>query len=929
MAHTNGHDATGSCAACAAPQLARNNYFTGKLLVERDFREEQEYLLGKDRRHNHALHGWGTACGLKVKQHPDPACRERYVIVEPGTAIDCCGHEILVERDEYFDLLAHVPAEWLADPPDPGAPPRHKLQICLRSVECPTEDVPALFDECGCDEDGCKPNRIRDAYDLELVLDAPGHAHEGGGPRLDRLCTISIDDAWRIAIDEPARTLHVLTRTSSTDDCGELAHSFAVTSYSTEDQRQVQPTLAGDGRALDVAVSTDGSRIFVAAGEPGGDLYVYVYDSGGPVTPQNTLAVYGAGDAEAMLATGPTGRLYALVTTADDSELHAWDDPSCGTAPTQSSGPFGAAGGDVVVTPDGAKVIVATLGGDALRVCDGEDVSQVEAAALDVNAAKLSIAQTSAGTRLYAARTDHTLRVFGVVLGAADPFPPVTGPASLGTDPPIGIAVAAAGRFAYVLTRTEAAFPGRLLAVDTYRLDSAPNEAVRATLTLDGPLDMLLTAAGRRIYAAYDEGDEGYAGVAVIGVSEADCGELFERTIEGCPACEGDDCVVLATIADYEPGQAIVDADIDNLSDRRLLPSTTVITDVVRCMLEHGGEGGAPGPQGPPGLGIADVTGEFVDGLADAGVDFDGAARVVDLKLPKIADVDGEFVDTLPQAGVDFDPQTGLVHLRLPKGADGAPGLGIADVTGQFVDGLASAGVDFDTTTRVVDLRVPKIADVTGEFVDTLPQAGVDFDAQTGLVHLRLPKGEKGDPGDPVRLELPTIVAVNWPHAGSVPTSDLVRLRNDGLVIAFDRDVLAKTLTADTFEVLYKHASGWAGVELQIRCACAITGRVTGLKVDAGCGMPLDELPPPDQDVEIGDVRAARFVPTGGTWVPGDYVVLMHGDFVLGSKQITLADGRTVNPAVDANHLGPGLPFRCPTGDGVEGGTFRSWFTIE
>ena len=86
MAHTHGHNGNGTCVECATPQLARNNYFTGKLLVERDFREEQDYFLGKDRRHNQELHGWGVVCGLKVKQHPDENCRDRYVIVEPAPA---------------------------------------------------------------------------------------------------------------------------------------------------------------------------------------------------------------------------------------------------------------------------------------------------------------------------------------------------------------------------------------------------------------------------------------------------------------------------------------------------------------------------------------------------------------------------------------------------------------------------------------------------------------------------------------------------------------------------------------------------------------------------------------------------------------------------------------------------------------------------
>ena len=47
----------------------------------------------------------------------------------------------------------------------------------------------------------------------------------------------------------------------------------------------------------------------------------------------------------------------------------------------------------------------------------------------------------------------------------------------------------------------------------------------------------------------------------------------------------------------------------------------------------------------------------------------------------------------------------------------------------------------------------------------------------------------------------------------------------------------------------------------------------------------------------------------------------------------------TLHPALDADHLAPGLlnpgsapiaglPRRCPTGNGTEGGTFESWFSV-
>ena len=81
------------------------NYFTGKLLVERDFTDETRFHMEKLRHHQQQLHGWGVVCGLKVKPHPNPACRDRFVCIEPGSAVDCCGHDIIVREEECVDLM--------------------------------------------------------------------------------------------------------------------------------------------------------------------------------------------------------------------------------------------------------------------------------------------------------------------------------------------------------------------------------------------------------------------------------------------------------------------------------------------------------------------------------------------------------------------------------------------------------------------------------------------------------------------------------------------------------------------------------------------------------------------------------------------------------------------------------------------------------
>jgi hypothetical protein len=52
---------------------------------------------------------------------------------------------------------------------------------------------------------------------------------------------------------------------------------------------------------------------------------------------------------------------------------------------------------------------------------------------------------------------------------------------------------------------------------------------------------------------------------------------------------------------------------------------------------------------------------------------------------------------------------------------------------------------------------------------------------------------------------------------------------------------------------------------------------------------------------------------------PVDVYVVLKCDFVLDE------DGR----AVDGNHRRGGLARGYPTGDGVEGGTFESWFRLQ
>lgn len=207
------------CVPCEIPALCRNNYFTGKLLTERDFLVEQNYMLDKLRLHHAALHGWGIVCGLKVKPHPH--CPHLRLVVEPGLAIDTCGREIriLCEDDDTLELPIPEkpkPEDEEKCPPEPKDededdgkgygknPPakqgyqqeqavvtddpvaqepngggygpqekRYPLYICLRYLECESEFAPAPFDECACGSNGEKPNRVCDGYRLIISRERP------------------------------------------------------------------------------------------------------------------------------------------------------------------------------------------------------------------------------------------------------------------------------------------------------------------------------------------------------------------------------------------------------------------------------------------------------------------------------------------------------------------------------------------------------------------------------------------------------------------------------------------------------------------------------------------------------------------------------------------------------------------------------------
>lgn len=77
-------------------------YFHNQLLLENDFVDEQEYLLGSRYRDTLGLHGWGIAHGLEVTRTSEFMLR-----VEPGFAVDEKGHGIPLIEPQVLTLTPH------------------------------------------------------------------------------------------------------------------------------------------------------------------------------------------------------------------------------------------------------------------------------------------------------------------------------------------------------------------------------------------------------------------------------------------------------------------------------------------------------------------------------------------------------------------------------------------------------------------------------------------------------------------------------------------------------------------------------------------------------------------------------------------------------------------------------------------------------
>jgi hypothetical protein len=596
------HD-PGHCESCDIGPFSRNNFFTGKLLLERDFTDEQTYVVDKLRHHNRRLHGWGVVCGLRVKQHSTPGCRDRFVCIEPGTALDCCGHEIVVRDEECIDLSLLPAIQALETPraggPEEGDEQTHTLQICLRYRECGTEPIPVLYDECGCDDTRCLPNRILESFELDVKVDPPVAADTWDGPRLVRGIDIGFADATRVVFNPADGLLYVLA--------GTTVHAVDRSSRAVLRSHDLTSPVHG----LDVSPS--GTHLYAVREKDGGGLTLTVLQASDfAVAHEEDVP-----DGETPVATGVSpaadGRFLVLVTGAPSLVVYGADLEGASPAPPTSI-TVPADRTLLAISPDGSIAYVA--GTTAGSATDPAPLDAVDIGAETVDAAvgallpgvqPSALSSVGQGSRSFLLVAGANGRLSVVEPSASEVFGPVT-LAGAATD-------LAGAPWAYALETAGGA--SRLQTVGVPRVADGLPDPVGPVVGFSGDAHDLAVAPDA-IYVAYTLSDAEPGGVAVFAVEDEDCRDVLWDSLDGCDDCDEPNCVVLATIRGYRPGFAMLDladpptapdddvpakvARIDNRAGRRLLPSTSALTDLITCILDRGdGGGGGQGPPGPPG----------------------------------------------------------------------------------------------------------------------------------------------------------------------------------------------------------------------------------------------------------------------------------------------------------------------------------------
>ncbi len=615
MSQHHRHSDQEICPQCDFEPFVRNHFFTGKMMGAAEFDTESHYHAEKMRHHNLRLHGWGVVCGLAVHRHRSAECRKQYLVVEPGTALDCCGREILLPQSEIVDIARHPAVQKVA-----GDGRLHTLELAICHRDCPTEEVPVLYDECGCDDTQCAPNRILESFGFEVRIDPPLTPGLGKTAALAAIVATDRQGATGVLPATAAGKIAVV-------DPGNASRAFVL-----DPPHRSLVSINLPAAAKGIALAPDELRFFVVTAPVAGtecEVHVYNVADGSEVLPVTANAVRkipGSTAASVLLTAATTAGASALIVLdqAAGNLFRFPADAARGIADSDDGTPL--------AVPAGSDALAAELDGSFAYAVDPTD--------------KIQVIDLTAGT---------TAALAGLPSSAK---PVALAPFALGAAPMLGVASAGAGeQRLYILDRAAGTLTASIDVAHAPRFLAATGSATHPWLTLYEEeagrawvqsIDIEPLAAGspaliaapraltsgvRHIVLVQAAGQ--VATVDLTALADSDCADHLRHQIDGCGGCEIPECVVLATLANYRVDMTMLDlpeaaddiaqgiARIDNLSARRLLATTATLQAWLECLQL---KGGVPGPAGPAGT----------DGL-DGNDGAPGAPGVLNVKL-KIGD---------------------------------------------------------------------------------------------------------------------------------------------------------------------------------------------------------------------------------------------------------------------------------------------------
>ena len=367
---------------------------------------------------------------------------------------------------------------------------------------------------------------------------------------------------------------------------------------------------------IDVAVSGNGAHVFcVLHPDGGGDPSLRVLDAANlAAAPLHTLTITGAAAGEVRLLPTTDGRLFAASPAANQvlvwaSDITGTAAPAAPTIINVANAPVAIATGPLgnyvyVAASAAANVVAIKLADLTTQVLNVGTGGTARPSALDVgmrdNADLLAVGDATAGTI-------HLFKAIPDAAVPADRTVAVGAVISALPGAPVDLSFSSGSKFLYVLSRkTDGHGVVQIVSVDRRASATEPSVSGAFDAAVE-PRDLLVAASGTQLYVAFDGmtppgGLRIPGGVAMFEVGGGECASIFLKALDACPACEEGDEIVLATINDYHFDDVVTNNRIDNITDRRLLPSTTLLAETIRCLLDHEpGGAGSVGPQGPQG----------------------------------------------------------------------------------------------------------------------------------------------------------------------------------------------------------------------------------------------------------------------------------------------------------------------------------------